>query len=216
MRKPTRIDKAVDRRRSQLAMIHVARKHLGMDEDTYRAVIRRVSVTAGNRVECSSSADLDGEQRHAVVDEFRRLGAKLPPMRGTRGPARVGQHPGKPGNIDNEPMLKKIEAQLADMELPWSYADTIAKQQTGIARVAWLRKEPQLAAVIAALHTEQRKRALAKEVSRLVERLHISKKQLAELTVGMPKKWDRNIASLEWLITQLQARELLLDANPSS
>lgn len=50
-----------------LAAIHVAKKQLGMDEDSYRAVLKRVT---GKE---SSKAMSEGE-RGKVLEEFRRLG----------------------------------------------------------------------------------------------------------------------------------------------
>lgn len=49
------------------AQIHVARKQLGLDDDTYRDVLERVT---GRR----TSKGLDGRQMAAVIDEFKRLG----------------------------------------------------------------------------------------------------------------------------------------------
>jgi len=54
--------------------------------------------------------------------------------------------------------MKKIEALLAEMKAPWAYADAIAKQQTGIEKVTWVRNKKQLSAIIAALDKELKKR----------------------------------------------------------
>lgn len=58
-------------------------------------------------------------------------------------------------------MITKIEALLADMRLPWSYADGIVKQMYGIERCAWARTPAQLKAVIAALYNLQKKKKVA-------------------------------------------------------
>lgn len=50
-----------------LAAIHVAKKKLGLDDDTYRAVLLRVTGK-------SSAADLDERERQSVLEEFRRTG----------------------------------------------------------------------------------------------------------------------------------------------
>lgn len=52
---------------SALATIHVAKKQLGLDDDTYRAVLNRVTGK-------TSSAEMTEPERWAVVDELRRLG----------------------------------------------------------------------------------------------------------------------------------------------
>ncbi|MFX6292549.1 regulatory protein GemA, partial [Acinetobacter baumannii] len=85
-------------RTRELARIHQAKKQLGLDEDTYRAVLERVT---GQR----SAADLSAAGRAAVLAEFERLGF---------APPRRGPFPGRPKNTDAVPMLGKVEALLAD------------------------------------------------------------------------------------------------------
>lgn len=131
------------RRNAQLAAIHVAKKQLGLDDDTYRAMLWAVA-----RVH--SAADLDAYGRRQVLDHMRSRGAAQ------RRP-RVGRYPGRPHNTDEQPQLRKIEALLADMRLPWSYADAIARQMYRVERVAWLHGD-QLGSVITALIKERAKR----------------------------------------------------------
>lgn len=126
------VRKPASRRSRDLAAIHVCAKALRMDRGTYEALLMR---TCGVR----SSADLDQVGRAKVLAELRRLGA---PESKTKG---------RPGNINTEPMIRKIEALLAELRAPWSYADGIASRMYGVAFVAWLRKPEQLRAVIAAL-----------------------------------------------------------------
>ena len=56
------------RRRSELAKIHLARKRLGLDDETYRTVVARV---CGGK---TSAGDLDQGERGKLLDEFKRLG----------------------------------------------------------------------------------------------------------------------------------------------
>jgi phage gp16-like protein len=130
-----------DPRQAKLAAIHIAQKRLGLDDDTYRALLARVT---GRR----SARDMDMPELRRVLDELRALGARQRPRKaGYRGAPTV-----------EAPAFAKIEAQLADMGLSWSYADGIARRMFGIARMQWVRKPEQLRAVIAALHVEQKKR----------------------------------------------------------
>lgn len=55
-------------RRGLLASVHIARKDLGLDEETYRAVLEQVS---GGR---DSAAHLTDEELGAVLDHFRARG----------------------------------------------------------------------------------------------------------------------------------------------
>ena len=63
------------KRKDDLAKIHIAKKDLDMDDDTYRAMIRDI----GN-VKSGSSADLDQEGRVRVLRYFRSKGweARIP------------------------------------------------------------------------------------------------------------------------------------------
>lgn len=134
----------MSRRNTQLAKIHIARQQLGMDDESYRAMLQRV---AGVR----SAAALNPSQAAAVLAELQRMGF---------APKPTPKSQGKPHNMDARAMpimMKKVEALLADMALPWAYADGIAKQMFGIERCAWIRKESQLKALIAALYNRQKK-----------------------------------------------------------
>lgn len=68
-----------------------------------------------------------------------------------------------PATLGNGPYLQKIEALLADMELPWSYAEAIAenitggKKPTAIKRLQWVRDWQHLRGIVAALHARRRK-----------------------------------------------------------
>ena len=177
------------RRRKQLAAIHAARRDLGLDEDGYRLMLRE---GAG----AESAKDLDAAGRRKVLDHLRRVGWERKPRR------RVAEHPGTPHNIDREQMLQKIEAQLTDMGLPWSYADAIARQQTGIERVAWLRKRDDLTGVIGALHVEQEKRGLLASLDELLERVGMTRDQLAE-EQKLRRNWTRHRPTLRAMVERL-------------
>ena len=61
-------------RRAMIAKVHVAKKALGLDDDAYRDVLRRVT----GQESCS---DCREPQLIAVLAEFRRLGWEGPPER---------------------------------------------------------------------------------------------------------------------------------------
>jgi len=173
-----------------LSKIHIARQQLGMDDDIYRALLGRV---AGVR----SSKDLSSRQASAVLREFERLGFK---------PAPSPKAKGKPHNFNKlSGEIEVIEAQLADMGLPWSYADAIARQQFGVARVAWLRKPEQLKAVLAALHVEQEKRGLLESVESLLKLLGEHDPNWQADLDALPKGWERRRPILKSLVKTLAA-----------
>lgn len=171
-----------------MAAIHAAKRDLGMDDDTYRDMLFNV---AGKR----SAKDLNKEGVSKVLDHLRSIGAtKI----GTKKP---GQHLGKPHNFDKQPeMITKIEALLADMELPWSYADSIAKRQTGVEKMAWVRDEKSLRAVISALTVEQEKRGLLSGLIKLLEERNMTIEQFEKKNSAQLKKgWKRNRRTLKTL-----------------
>lgn len=147
--RPSASLRAIDRLKAKRRAIHVARRQLDLDDASYRALLKRAAGV-------SSSADLVTlDQADAVLDALARIGFAHRPK------VRPGQRAGTPHNIDRAPLLQKVEALLADMQLPWSYADAIAKRQTkqagGIERLAWV-PDKDLAGVVAALHREKKKR----------------------------------------------------------
>lgn len=128
-------------RKSDLAKIHLAKKELGMDDETYRAMLQSVAGV-------TSAKDLDAEARRKVLDHLRSCGMKFKRSSTPR-------YPGKPHNMDAQ--LEKIEALLADMNLPWSYADAMAKRMYKVDRIAWLKDQKQYQGIITALVKKQKK-----------------------------------------------------------
>lgn len=181
-----------ERRRRHLAAIHAAKRTLDLDNDTYRDLLERVSATKGAPVR--SAAKLSEAQIHAVLDEFKRLGGLKPSARAA----------GKPHNFNSPSMpemITKIEALLADMQLPWSYADAIAMRQFRIEKVAWCRKQDQLRSLIAALHVEQEKRQLLASVDELCVRAGTTRGEI-ESRYGLTGRagWMRNRSTLKRVI----------------
>lgn len=115
-----------DDRRIQLGRIHQAKKALGLDDATYRALLQRVAGKA-------SSGEMTHAERNAVLAEFARLGFK----RADAGD-RKRVFAGRPKNTREVPMLRKVEALLADGKKPWSYAHEMARRMFHVNRVEWL------------------------------------------------------------------------------
>jgi phage gp16-like protein len=182
-----RVSSADQIRARKLAAIHIAAGQLKLDDDTYRSILERVT---GKR----SAADLETREASAVLDELRRLGAANP------------RAAGKPHNADRlSGEIAKIEAQLSDMRLPWSYADAIGKRMFGIERVAWLRKQAQLVAVLAALHVEQGKRSMLADIRAQCAALDISIDDL-ERELGLAVGWQRKQSALKVVTEHLKGR----------
>ncbi|HAF00411.1 MAG TPA: GemA protein [Methylophilaceae bacterium] len=127
---------AKDTKKAEIAKIHIAKKDLGLDDETYRSLLWTAA-----RVE--SSKDLDHAGRAAVLEHFKARGWK---------PKHV-----KP-NVNNikQPLIAKIAALLTDMQLSWAYADGIAKQMFKREKVQWCNPQ-ELRGIVAALVIKQSK-----------------------------------------------------------
>jgi phage gp16-like protein len=138
---------AISHRNRDLAIIHLAKKQLALDDDTYRALLLRV---AGK----PSSRDMSVTERGLVIAEFARLGFKAPTGHGK------ANFPNRPKTADDVPMLLKVEALLTDAKRPWSYAHAMAKQMFNVDRLEFLREED-LYKVVQALEVDARRRSKA-------------------------------------------------------
>lgn len=190
-----------DPRQRDLAAIHAARRQLRLDDETYRALLARVSASCG--AACRSSADLSAPQRAAVLDELRRLGALRPAASGQQT-----RYPGRPHNADTAAMpatLAKVEALLTDMKASWAYADGIAKRMFGIERVAWVRSTEELAAIVAALHAEQEKRTLNAAIDAALQALAWEPEGVVALLGPLRPNWRRHRASLRLVLEVLHS-----------
>lgn len=121
---------------SSLAKIHIAKSQLGLDDETYRAILARV---AGVR----SAKDLSPRQIGAVIEEFVRLGW-VPKV--AQKKTRAAPNPA----IERRKLVSKIEAFLAEANRPWEYADALALRMFKVERVEWCDFH-QLRSMIAAL-----------------------------------------------------------------
>ncbi|MDQ7002627.1 MAG: regulatory protein GemA [Ghiorsea sp.] len=124
-------------RRSELAKIHIAKKDLALDDDTYRDILQRVC-----KVE--SASKLDSQGRFKLLQHFESLGWKKTRPKYGRKP-RV--------NGDKTALMGKLEALLADGRMPWAYADSMAKRMFKVDKVGWL-DAPKLHKLVAALQIQ--------------------------------------------------------------
>lgn len=131
-------------RNRQLGRIHQAKKQLNLDDDTYRALLQRVTGKG-------SSADMTTDESNQVLREFARLGFKEADQQ-----TRKRAYAGRPRNIADVPMLRKVEALLADAKRPWSYAHATAKRMFGRDRVEFLRHD-ELHKLVMALQTDAKR-----------------------------------------------------------
>jgi phage gp16-like protein len=182
-----RMRKANERRKSELAKIHIAKQQLRLDDDTYRDILWTLG-----RVR--SARDLDAEGRKAVLEHFR--------ARGFTGRRR--RDPGQPA-APRADLVSKVEAQLADLGLEWGYADGIVRQMFGLSSVRFANPA-QLQAVIAALDKEQKKLAALEGVDTYLRALGLDRSYVD----GLVSKtgWTRHLPTLHLVQSHLMDRAI--------
>lgn len=183
--------------------VHAACRQLGLEEDERRDMLQGV---AGVR----STTQLDLAACSRVLDHLKKSGAALKQHN-------VGQHPGnpetaRPGAAD---LMAKIEAQLADMQLPWKYALTILQHTSadkragkpGVEKLEWATPT-QLHKVVAALAYEQEKRGLLSTVDELLVMKKKTRADVAAFIVSKrpdyKKDWTRDKRWLNWLVNHIE------------
>ena len=122
-----------------MAKVHIAKKDLNLDDDTYRDVLERVT---GKR---SCKGMVIAELESVIKDmEGRGFNVKKAPKHGK-----------KPDVIERrEPLMGKIHAMLTDLGLHWNYAHGMADKMFKIKRLQWLN-DSQLYKLTQALSAHQ-------------------------------------------------------------
>jgi len=140
------------RRRAELAKIHIGAKELGMDDDTYRGMLRAVAGV-------DSARDLSADGRRRVLAMMRVRGFEPRSPRQGRTPS-VGE--------DRRLLMGKIEALLADAGRPWDYLTgkgskgwSMLQRITGKERLEFCSGQD-LHKLVAALEYDRKRRAARK------------------------------------------------------
>ena len=116
------------------AKIHIGKAQLGLDDDTYRALLRRETGK-------SSCAKMTLRELEAVLAAMQRQG--FAPTRRL-----MGRRPSPRRSASK--MIAKVEALLLDNGLTWAYAHGMAKRMFGVDQVHWL-SDDKLHKLVAAL-----------------------------------------------------------------
>lgn len=159
----------------QNKLIHKALTDYGMPyQDNKDEVLELFSNLAGRKKTAASLTEFTLGERHKILAYFKKqmIGKGSPYIgkhlwfwkKGQKDKPSTGRpakfEPGRPMLvlIEKQPRVGKIHAILADLKLPWSYADKIA-QRMSKNRKKFVEKcsTQQLDAIIAALDKEQKK-----------------------------------------------------------
>ena len=144
MAKPASSAKKPDARNGQLAQIHIAKKYLGLNDDTYRAMLFTLA-----RVR--SSSELDHAGRAKVLAHLKACGW-VPKASTTATPKPVAP-------ASKTALISKIGALLTVLAKPWEYADGMAKKMFKVEKLIWCTPQ-QLHKLVAALeYAKQRQQA---------------------------------------------------------
>lgn len=118
---------AADIRNRELAQIHIARQQLGMDEETYRAMLWAVG-----RV--NSAKDLDWTGRKRVLDHLKKSGFKVKPAKSA-----------KTRELASDMQSKKIRAMWLELHQAGEVRDpseaalaSFVKRHTKVEALQWL------------------------------------------------------------------------------
>ncbi len=183
---PRRHKTPADMRRAELAKIHLAKKALGLDDDTYRDVLWTIC-----RVR--SAADLDSQGRFKLLAHFRSLGWH---------PTRKKEP--KSGRMTGEQM-GKIEALLADAGLPWQYAHSMAAHMFRKERLEWITIG-EARKLIAALEYAAGKRRARQHVMQWLSE-HGRDKSWIEAQLKLPPNWWNKTPVLHRIIEWLESQD---------
>jgi phage gp16-like protein len=114
------------RRIADLAAIHVAKKQLGLDDGTYRAMLSNLT---GGRIQ--SAADATADDRWTIIEHLRRLGfKKIPP---------------NPTDNAQDRMMRSLHLECVRMGALHDRSERaflkLVKRVTGVDRLEWLSPE---------------------------------------------------------------------------
>lgn len=121
---------AAERRKADLAMIHIAKKEAGLDDQAYRDMLQAVAGV-------TSSAKLDFEGRHRVIQWFRARGW---------APEQAAPKPGRARKPEAGSLASKMLALWLELRRVGKVApdagdvalDAFCKRMTGIECREWL------------------------------------------------------------------------------
>lgn len=135
-------------RNADLAMIHIAKKQLALEDEAYRDLLYTIG-----RVR--SAAELDFAGRKRVLEHFRKCGFK--PLVKRPQPATGWEWVNNAAD-DRKPLLRKIAVMLRDSDREKAYVDSMAKRMCHVERIEFCAPD-QLHDIVSALMYDQKRRA---------------------------------------------------------
>ena len=126
------------RRRKLIAKVKIGQQQLGLDDDTYRALLEGA---VGKR----SAAKMTETELAKVVAVMEAQGFQ----------ALTNKHQANKPDVtaSKRPLMNKLEALLADGNKPWRYAEAMAERMFGRKQLQWLDHD-ELHKLVAALQIQ--------------------------------------------------------------
>ena len=187
-------------RRALIAKVHIAPKQLGMTEEDYRAVMRRITGQL-------SAATCDVEQLEALLAEFTRMGFRA---------IQTGPKKGGGAQRADHPVARKARAMWISLGLLCAIEDhsesaleAFARRQLGCAKLQWMN-QAQADRLIEGLKAIGERHGWCQSVAGLakVHHLHALKHALCEAILDKLKRageatsnWDLGEAA--WRLCRL-------------
>lgn len=131
-------------RKKYITLIHVAQSQLGLPGEVYTDIKRALTGK-------ESCKDMNMAELRGIYTRMKVLGFKPTKHKSAK---KSGMDIAPP--VHKARQIQKIEAILTNCDLPWAYADGIARRMFGIDRLRWCDTE-QLLKVTAALSYHQKK-----------------------------------------------------------
>lgn len=106
-----------------IQLIHIGKSSLSWDDETYRAVLCRLTGKSSS----SRCTDIEGEK---ILSYMKEQGFEPTPKKQYGKKPRVA--------ASRQTVLNKIEALLAERDLPWAYAEQMAQHMFKKHYIIWL------------------------------------------------------------------------------
>lgn len=185
-------------RRRLIGKLHIAKAQLGMDDTSYRVMLRRVTGQASSSL-CTEAqlVDLLAECKRLGFVARTRADTGRKPVAAAADPRRISD-----GQIRKIEALLSAKASQQGAPVPWAYADALAQRLCKVERVQWLNAA-QAGKVIAALQYDVRRHLTAQaaaeppmgaerraRIDALCAQIHDALGRPACGTVADPVCWD--------------------------
>lgn len=176
-------------RNAELAVIHVAKKQLGLADADYRMLLNE-------RYGVLSAASLGDRERRDLIAEFER--------RGFRNRRHVR------ARVQDSDLLARIRWRLGQAGRPIEYGDALAQRLCGVDRLDWCTPEMQRK-VLAALETDVRRRARrADQLPAALRQIALAfsslEKRIAAMYAGaLGRKGASPESAVAWVLDTLDA-----------